>query len=133
MRKYLILFCSLALFVGCKDKNNEEDKKNRLYLKEIKVNDKKIEWFYYSTIGSTTADYVLISDSINNKNDTIVNSTNLKDISFSNNNIVLSFYGKPRIYEDSITLKSNISGFNIKVDTTAISSGPTVRKFYQKK
>ncbi len=46
---------------------------------------------------------------------------------------VTSFYGKPKIYEDSITLKSNIAGFNIKVDTTAIFTGFKRRESYQKK
>ncbi|GEN78206.1 hypothetical protein [Chryseobacterium hagamense] len=131
MKKYLILFFSLIFFIGCKDK--EIDKKNRLYLKEISANGKTIEWFYYSLIGDVTADYVLLYDPLNNKNDTIVNSTNIKNVSFSNNEIILSFYGKPKIYQNSISLKKNIAGLNIKVDTTAVSSGPTVRKFYQKK
>ncbi|MBB4806999.1 hypothetical protein HNP38_002295 [Chryseobacterium defluvii] len=131
MKKYLILFFSFVLLIGCKDK--EVDKKNRLYLKEIPVNDKTIEWFYYSLVGDVTADYVLLYDPVNNKNDTIVNSTNIKDVSFSNNEIILSFYGKPKIYQNPISLKQNIAGLNIKVDTTAVSSGPTVRKFYQKK
>lgn len=130
MKKYLILFSSFVLFVGCKDK--EIDKEKRLYLKEIPVNGKTIEWFYYSLIGDVTADYVLLYDSANNKNDTIVNATNIKDVRFSNNEIVLYFYGSPKIYQNRISLKNNISGLNIKVDTTSVSSGPTVRKFYQK-
>lgn len=131
MKKYLILFFSFVLLIGCKDK--EVERKNRLYLKEIPVNDKTIEWFYYSLVGDVTADYVLLYDPLNNKNDTIVNSTNIRDVSFSNNEIILSFYGKPKIYQTPISLKKNIAGLNIKVDTTAVSSGPTVRKFYQKK
>lgn len=131
MKKYLILFFSLVLFIGCKDK--EVDKKNRLYLKEIPINGKTIEWFYYSLIGNVTADYVLLYDPENNKNDTIVSSTNIKDINFSNNQLILSFYGKPKIYQNFISLKKNIAGLNIKIDTMAVSSGPTVRKFYQKK
>ncbi|WP_029299024.1 hypothetical protein [Chryseobacterium hispalense] len=135
MKKYLILFCNLALLIGCLDKqpNNDEDKKNRLYLKELRANGKTIEWFYYSLIGDVTADYILLYDPVNNKNDTIVNSTNIKDVSFSNNEIILSFYGKPKIYQNSISVKKNVAGLNIKVDTTAVSSGPIVRKFYQKK
>lgn len=134
MKKYLILFCNLIMFVGCTDKqiNKDENKKNRLYLKEIQTNGKIIEWFFYSNIGSTTVDYVIVNDKINNKNDTIVKSTNIKNLSFSNDTIVLSFYGKPKVYQNYITLKNNIAGFDIKIDTTAISSGPTVRKFYQK-
>jgi len=131
MRKYLILFCSITFLIGCKNKSS--DKKDRLYLKEIQANDKTIEWFYFSLIGNTTADYVLLYNPVNDKNDTIVKSTNLKDVSFANNDIVLSFYGKPKIYEDSITLKSNIAGFNIKVDTTAIFTGFKRRESYQKK
>jgi len=131
MKKYLILFCSITFLIGCKNKSN--DKKDRLYLKEIQVNGKTIEWFYFSLIGNTTADYVLLYDPVNEKNDTIVKSTNLKDVSFSNNDIVLSFYGKPRIYEDSISLKKKIAGFNIKVDTTAIFTGFKRRESYLKK
>lgn len=131
MKKYLILFCSITFLIGCKNKSN--DKKDRLYLKEIHVNGKTIEWFYFSLIGNTTADYVLLYDPVNEKNDTIVKSTNLKNVSFSNNNIILSFYGKPRIYEDSISLKNNIAGFNIKVDTTAIFTGFKRRESYLKK
>lgn len=131
MKKNIILFCSLALFVACKDK--DAGKKDRLYLKEIPANSKTIEWFYFSLIGNTTADYVLLYDRINDKSDTIVNSTNLKDVNLSGNDITLLFYGKPRIYEDSIKIKPNIGGFNIKVDTTAIFTGYKRRESYLKK
>lgn len=128
MRKYLIL--TPILFLGCMNKVEEKD---RLYLKEIKVNNKKIEWFYYSTVSSTSADYILLNDSINDKNDTIVNSTNVKDVSFSNNEITLFFYGEPKIYEDPVKIKNYIGGFKIKVDTSAVFTGFKRREFYQKK
>ncbi|UZT96753.1 hypothetical protein ODZ84_16205 [Chryseobacterium fluminis] len=131
MKKYLILFFSLALFVGCKDK--DADKKDRLYLKEIPVKGKTIEWFYYSLIGNTTADFVLLYDPVNDKNDTIIKSTNLKDVNLSGNNIILLFYGKPEKYSEPITVKSNIAGFNIKVDTTAVFTGYKRRESYLKK
>ena len=75
----------------------------------------------------------LLYKPVNNKKDTIVNSTNIKDVSFSNNEIILSFYGKPKIYQNPISLKKNIAVLSIKVDTTAVSSVPTARKFYHKK
>jgi hypothetical protein len=128
MKKYLIL--APILFLGCMNKVEDKD---RLYLKEIKANNKKIEWFYYSTVSSTSADYVLLNDSINSKSDTIVNSTNVKDVSFSNNEITLFFYGKPKVYEDPIKIKSHIGGFNIKIDTTAIFTGYKRRESYLKK
>lgn len=83
--------------------------------------------------GYASADYILLHDPINDKNDTIVNSTNLKDVSFSNSNVNLYFYGKPKIYDDTIAIKKNIAGFNIKVDTTAIFTGFKRSESYQKK
>lgn len=128
MKKYLILLPTI--FLSCMNKVEDKD---RLYLKEIRANDKTIEWFYYSNVSSTSADYILLHDPINDKNDTIVNSTNLKDVSFSNNNVNLYFYGKPKIYDDTIAIKKNIAGFNIKVDTTAIFTGFKRRESYLKK
>ena len=128
MRKYLIFINILT--IGCT--NNLE--KDRLYLKEIKVNNKVIEWFYYSNVASTSADYVLLYDSINDKDDTIVKSTNIKDVRFVNDTIALYFYGKPEIYDDSIILKNKIDEFKIIVDTNAMPTGPIPsRKSYLKK
>ena len=61
--------------------------------------------------GYASADYILLHDPINDKNYTIVNSTNLKDVTFSNSNVNLYFYGKPKIYDDTIAIKKNIAGF----------------------
>ncbi|PIF33093.1 hypothetical protein CLU81_3667 [Flavobacterium sp. 9] len=127
MRKYLIFITVIT--IGCA--NNLE--KDRLYLKEIKVNNKIIEWFYYSNVASTSADYVLLYDSINDKNDTIVKSTNIKDVRFVNDTIALYFYGKPEIYDDSIIIKKQINQFKIIVDTNAMPTGPIPsRKSYLK-
>jgi hypothetical protein len=75
----------------------------------------------------------LLYDPVKDKADTLVNSTNLKDVNLSDNEITLLFYGKPRIYENSIKIKPNIGGFNIKVDTTAIFTGFKPRDSYLKK
>lgn len=128
MRKYLIFVLFIAL--GCI--NNLE--KDRLYLKEIKAKNKVIEWFYYSNVGSTSADYVLLYDSINDKDDTIVKSTNIKDVRFADDRITLYFYGEPEIYDDSIIIKNKIDEFKIVIDTTGLSNGPSPsRKSYLKK
>lgn len=128
MRKILI-FIAILVF-GCANKLQED----RLYLKEIKVKNKVIEWFYYSSVSSTSADYVLLYDSINDKNDTIVNSTNLKDVRFANDTITLFFYGKPEIYDDSLIIKNTIDDFKIIIDTNAVSEAPSPsRKSYLKK
>lgn len=128
MRKYLIFITIIT--IGCA--NNLE--KDRLYLKEIKVNNKVIEWFYYSNVASTSADYVLLYDSINDKNDTIIKSTNIKDVCFVNDTIALYFYGKPEIYDDSIIIKNKIDQFKIIVDTNTVLTGLMLhRKSYLKK
>lgn len=118
MRKILI-FIAVLVF-GCANKLQED----RLYLKEIKVKNKVIEWFYYSNVSSTSADYVLLYDSINDKNDTIVNSTNIKDVRFANDTITLFFYGKPEKYDTYLTIKKTINNLKIIIDTNSVSNEP---------
>ncbi|MFW0739387.1 hypothetical protein [Flavobacterium sp. T12S277] len=129
MRKFLILMAIATL--GC---TNKPERKDRLYLKEIKANNKTIEWFYYSNVASTSADYILLYDSKNDRSDTIVNSTNIKDVRLVNDTITLYFYGKPKIYDTSIIIKKKMDEFKIIIDTNAISPGPDPsRKSYLKK
>lgn len=128
MRKFLIFIPIIIL--GCVNKLQED----RLYLKEIKTKNKVIEWFYYSNVSSTSADYVLLYDTINGKRDTIVNSTNIKDVRFSNDTITLFFYGKPKKYDDNLVIKKTIEYFKIKIDTNSVSEGPMPsRESYLKK
>lgn len=128
MRKFLIFTPIIVL--GCVNKLQED----RLYLKEIKAKNKVIEWFYYSNVGSTSADYVLLYDTINGKIDTIVNSTNIKDVRFANDTIALFFYGKPERYDDFLIIKKTIGDFEIIIDTNSISNGPMPsRESYLKK
>ena len=128
MRKYLIFISIVTL--GCVNKLE----KDRLYLKEIEANDKIIEWFYYSNVSSSSADYVLLYDPVNDKNDTIANSTNIKDVHFANDTITLYFYGKPEIYDDSIIIKNKIDKFKIIIDTSSLPTGPSPsRDSYLKK
>ncbi|MDL2142630.1 hypothetical protein [Flavobacterium tructae] len=128
MRKFLIFIPIIAL--GCVNTLQED----RLYLKEIKVKNKVIEWFYYSNVASTSADYILLYDSKNDRSDTIVNSTNIKDVRLTNDTITLYFYGKPKIYDTSIIIKKKMDEFKIIIDTNAISPGPgPSRKSYLKK
>ncbi|WP_431244280.1 hypothetical protein ACQ9BO_07940 [Flavobacterium sp. P21] len=128
MRKFLIFIPIIIL--GCVNKLQED----RLYLKEIKTKNKVIEWFYYSNVSSTSADYVLLYDTLSGKSDTIVKSTNLKDIQLSNDTIILFFYGKPDIYDDYLIIKKTIEYFKIKIDTNSVSKGPMPsRESYLKK
>jgi len=128
MRKFLIFIPIIIL--GCVNKLQED----RLYLKEIKTKNKIIEWFYYSNVSSTSADYVLLYDTTNGRSDTIVNSTNIKDVRFSNDTITLFFYGKPRKYDDYLRIKKTIKYFKIKIDTNSVSKGPMPsRESYLKK
>ncbi|HEY1194800.1 hypothetical protein [Flavobacterium sp.] len=128
MKKISILIYIIIL--GCVTK---ADKKDRLYLKEIKVDDKNIEWFYYSNVVSTSADYVLLYNTKNDKEDTIVSSTNIKNVTFVNDTINLFFYGKPKIYDNPVFIKNNFGKFKIIIDTTSISEGPQApRKSYLK-
>jgi hypothetical protein len=107
---------------------------DRLYLNEINTKNKVIEWFYFSNISSTSADYVLLYDTINGKRDTIVNSTNIKDVRFSNDTITLFFYGKPKKYDDYLIINKTIEYFKIKIDTNSVSKGPIPsRESYLKK
>lgn len=128
MRKFLIFIPIIVL--GCGNKLQED----RLYLKEIKAKNKVIEWFYYSNVSSTSADYVLLYDTINGKNDTIVNSTNIKDVRFANDTVTLFFYGKPKKYDDYLKIKKTIDDFKIIIDTNEVSNGPMPsRESYLKK
>ncbi|MFH7010884.1 hypothetical protein ACHRV5_03380 [Flavobacterium sp. FlaQc-52] len=128
MRKFLIFIPIIIL--GCVNKLQED----RLYLKEIKTKNKVIEWFYYSNVSSTSADYVLLYDTINGESDTIINSTNIKDIRFSNDTITLFFYGKPKKYDDYLIINKTIEYFKIKIDTNSVSKGPIPsRESYLKK
>ncbi|MEN2401765.1 hypothetical protein GKZ90_0018395 [Flavobacterium sp. MC2016-06] len=128
MRKILVIMPLLVL--GCVNKLRED----RLYLKEIKAKNKIIEWFYYSNVSSTSADYVLLCDTINGKNDTVINSTNIKDVRFINDTITLFFYGKPKNYDDYLIIKKTIGDFKITIDTNSVSNGPIPsRESYLKK
>lgn len=129
MRKVLVL--AFIICLGCVTKPEEKD---RLYLKEINIGNENIEWFYYSNVASTSADYVLLNDLLNDKKDTIVKSTNIKDINFLNDTIFLLFKGTPKIYDAPVFIKNKIKQFKISVDTTALSDGPQPsRKSYLKK
>jgi len=75
---------------------------------------------------------ILYSFMIKRKRLIIVKSTNIKDVNFSKNTVTLLLRGKPEIYDDPIILKKKVNGLNIKVDTTAVSTGPTFRKFYKR-
>jgi hypothetical protein len=128
MRKFLIFIPIIAL--GCVNTLKED----RLYLKEIKTKNKVIEWFYYSNVSSTSADYVLLYDTISGKSDTIVNSTNIKDVHFLNDTITLFFYGKPEKYDDYLIIKKTIDDLKIIIDTNSVSNEPMPsRESYLKK
>ena len=94
----------------------------------------KIEWLYCSTVAFVTADSVKnFSDSLNIQK-TLCVSDNIADVTLSNKDITISFFGYPQLRGERINIADSIFGYGVLIDTNGISSGhPTFRKFYKAK
>ena len=134
--KYFSLTTLAILFLfmsGCIP-NNLFEENEKLYFKEIQNPEIKIEWFYCSTVTFVTADSVKIfSDSLNIQK-TLCVSDNIADVTLSNKDITISFFGYPQLRGERINIADSIFGYGVLIDTNSISSGhPTFRKFYKAK
>ncbi|RFS13582.1 hypothetical protein [Emticicia sp. C21] len=112
----------------------DSTEKDRLYLKEINDSKIKLEWFFYSTISTTTPDYILLtkknSDNINI--DTICVANNVADLSLNGNEILIGFSGTPQRYTETIKLPETVLGYKVVIDTTQFFDRMKPRKTYQK-
>jgi hypothetical protein len=129
MKNFTRLVLFLLILNGCfpdlKLKNSD-----RLYLKEIKEPNIKIDWFFYSTISSTTPDYLIVSQGI--KIDTICISDNIANVEFISDVIKISFYGEPSCHYKAISIAGSVFDFEIKVDSSHVKNEPKTRKYYKK-
>jgi hypothetical protein len=86
-------------------------------LKSIKVGEREIEWFSYSSAYAETPDGVTIMDGMHI--DTICRSTNIGDVKLLTlNTVAICFFGNPMRYDEKIKLPQKISGVTIVIDTT---------------
>ncbi|MGG5209236.1 hypothetical protein ACQWU4_09810 [Chryseobacterium sp. MIQD13] len=127
MRKIILALLSIFV-ISCVPKFEPNKKEDRLYFKEIKSGNMLLQWFYYSSAVSESPEYIVLNK--NNKEDTIVVSTNIADINLDRDSMKISFYGKPTRYNEST--KVTLKNYPIKLDTTVVSDGPKYRKTYKK-
>ena len=120
-----------VLFQSCVPDFNSTTIKDRLFLKEIDKPPIKLEWFYYSAVSFTTPDYVTLEkDKII---DTICIASNVADLKFHNNKIIIGYYGSPQRYRNEIKIPATVAGYEILIDTTYTTESLTApRKFYKK-
>jgi hypothetical protein len=90
-------------------------------IKAVAVNGSQIEWFSLSSAYAEVPDYITIS---NGKIvDTICRATNIADIKvLQNQNLIIGFYGSPKMYDGSALLKGSVIKFDI--DSTYVRQYP---------
>ncbi len=126
--KYIIIISASLLFSSCfpSFKNSNEDK---LFIKIIETEKISVEWYTYSAAYAEFPEYLI---SISNcRIDTICVSTNLSEVNLSNDTLNLFFYGTPKIYSTSVSIKSQSNNTTIVVDTTQIIKDVIVRKYFK--
>ncbi len=128
MLRKIICILFGVIILSCTPKFDINGKKDRQYFKEVQKGDIKMEWFYYSSATSDSPEYIVINKG--RKEDTIVVSTNIADIGLEKDNIKISFYGKPKKYDEPT--KVNIYKYPIKIDTTVIAGDAKYRPTYNK-
>jgi hypothetical protein len=99
---------------------------HKLYLKRIATNETIVEWYFYSTISTSTPDYLVLTTK--GMIDTICVAHNIKDVSLEDSTIQISFYGKPSLYDHNAVVKMTMN-YKIIIDT-AFSQSPEARKFF---
>lgn len=117
-----------VIISSCTPKFDINEKKDRHYFKEVEKGNIKIEWFYYSSATSDSPEYIVINKGRNE--DTIVVSTNVADIGLEKDSIKISFYGKPKKYDELTKIK--LYNYPIKIDTTIIAGNAKYRPTYNK-
>lgn len=111
-----MLLILLVIFIdGCLPVPDLTPPKN--VIKTVSTNGNQIEWFSLSSAYAEVPDYITIS---NGKNvDTICRATNIADIKvLRNQNLMIGFYGKPKMYNGPAWLNNSIIKFDI--DSTYI-------------
>ncbi len=87
-----------------------------MYYKIFKINEVKLNWFYYSTITTESPDFVTIQKK-NSGEDTIYKGNNLHNIYYdSSKSLIFQFAGKPRGINKLYRLKT-IYKINFVIDT----------------
>jgi hypothetical protein len=104
---------------------------DRLYLKELEDSNIRLKWFFYSAAYTETPDYITME--LNNTIDTICVASNVADLRFENNRIVIGFYGMPQRYGDPLTIPCKVKGYKIIVDTAYTTNSLTAPREYYKK
>lgn len=116
MVKYITLLGLMILFACNPFKANKSDKH---FIKVLNQKGLKIEMYDYSTAYADTPIYLVSVSGAST--DTICITTNLKDIKYFDDTLVLYFLGKPKKYQDIIYISpSTLKHTAIVVDTTSI-------------
>ena len=102
-------------------------KSEKLYLKEVSCQGCNIEWFCYSNIGNISRDYITIK--CDGEENTICESTNVKDIYVDQRGLNILFYGTPSCYDHKIKINKVIE---TKIDTNYTINEPRYRSTYKK-
>lgn len=124
----LLIIAAIFAFKGCVP---NIEKAEKLYLKEVTTPELKLEWYYHSTLTTTTPDYVVAES--NGVLDTICISDNIASLVLTNSSVEIGFYGTPKRYGKPISINRKTFLYDVMVDTLFINEDkPFVRKFYKK-
>lgn len=127
--RLLIALCSVVLLQGCFP-SFKSTPEQRLYIKEVDSGVVHFAWFFYSTVSSTTPDYITIQKQ--DKTDTLCIAHNVADLKFDGDKIMIGFYGKPKRYTQEIQLPQTVMNYPVVIDTTYVFKENNQRKFYKK-
>ena len=128
--KSSIVVVTIMIVSGCFPSFHSTEK-DKLYLKELSDSTINVDWFFYSTVSTTTPDYLIAYKG--NEIDTICIAENIADVDIRGNEIMVQFYGKPQAFNKTILIPDYTLGYTLVVDTSLVSDGPKPRKYYKKK
>ena len=120
----------ICLFLVSCLSTNSSDEPERLHIKLIQTPSITVDWFFYSYIGNTSPDYIVITRG--DLYDTVCRANNIADINvIDSNKVILSFYGHPKRYGEYIDLKVP-TYIDVVIDTTYQLAQPIGKKYFKK-
>ncbi len=88
------------------------EKSDRMIKESIDTLNVRVDWFSYSSAWGVYPDYITASNGA--MEETLCVSTNIADISFYKEGLVVGFYESPRLYQNIISLPEKKNGFSGK-------------------
>lgn len=110
-------FFAIIILQGCFP-SFKPDVKDRNIIKQLQNGLLNIEWYNYSSAYADSPDFITFTkDGII---DTICKSDNIADIQINDKkDVIISFYGAPKLYTDTITIPIQSFNYIIKIDSAS--------------